>query len=546
MAILLHTVCIGLYVDSLATSTNDAPVYLLVGNQVLVVVFMIEVSMKFAADKVIFFVGKEKHWNMFDLAIIGVVLVEVTVRVILDNSIDASSKQIAKTLLKMGEVLRTFRVLRIFRVLRFSSSLRLIMGKVSNSLEPLGWVMVLIFLTIFVLAVCLTNGATQYRNGFTDEKIDGEVNPIQAGVERNFGSITQSLLTIFQATTGGMFWREIEVHLRAMGDFYFVLFITFIAGTVFAGLNIITGLFVDVVIQTNVEERDLIMEKQTKDEQTSVEHLRGVFFDMDEEENGFLTIDNFQECLFDDRVLAYMHSLKIDTSDAVQLFRLLDKDNSGEILIDEFVEGCMKLRGEARSMDVHVLMCENRRMWAKFGIFCQDLNSALSQVQTTVALGTEHAQWATLPTLPDLARCFGSRNGSLRQSQASSADLSAELKSRLDKLEIVAGGRDSVASSRQTNLDPNGLMLRSSQLSNKTRSSALSSNRSSAISSRYGRESTASAATIQHSSSAASRSNFALTSVAVPLPSTTERTSKESPHSPPHPLGVFLEGESEG
>jgi hypothetical protein len=168
--------------------------------------------------------------------------------------------------------------------------------------------------------------------------------------------------------------------LQEMGTFYFGLFVAFIAFLIFAGMNIITGIFVDCALQTAVQERDLIMERHAQLEEVSVEHLREVFFHMDGEEDGFIDFQKFGECLCDERVQVYMSALKIETDDASQLFHLLDADNSGEILIDEFVEGCMKLRGEARSMDIHILICENRRMWTKFGIFCEQLHNTMSNI----------------------------------------------------------------------------------------------------------------------------------------------------------------------
>merc|ERR1711862_166294 len=43
-------------------------------------------------------------------------------------------------------------------------------------------------------------------------------------------------------------------------------------------------------------------------------------------------------------------------NDAEQLFRLLDRDMSGSISIEEFVRGCLRLRGPARSNDVAALV----------------------------------------------------------------------------------------------------------------------------------------------------------------------------------------------
>jgi len=44
------------------------------------------------------------------------------------------------------------------------------------------------------------------------------------------------------------------------------------------------------------------------------------------------------------------------------LFNLLDKDNSGTLTLDEFLGGCMRLKGPAKNLDVNVLIDENRRL----------------------------------------------------------------------------------------------------------------------------------------------------------------------------------------
>jgi len=38
------------------------------------------------------------------------------------------------------------------------------------------------------------------------------------------------------------------------------------------------------------------------------------------------------------------------------LFAYLDRDQSGEIELQEFIDGCIKLRGGAKSIDLHLLM----------------------------------------------------------------------------------------------------------------------------------------------------------------------------------------------
>ena len=58
----------------------------------------------------------------------------------------------------------------------------------------------------------------------------------------------------------------------------------------------------------------------------------------------------------DERVHAHLRTLEIDVSQARALFSLFDVDESGEVAIEEFVEGCMQVRGGATGTDINVLM----------------------------------------------------------------------------------------------------------------------------------------------------------------------------------------------
>merc|ERR1719512_555299 len=98
---------------------------------------------------------------------------------------------------------------------------------------------------------------------------------------------------------------------------------------------------------------------------TIADNLMELFAELDDDESGTITQEEFTMFLGDTRVAGYMDALKIDTSDAARLFKLLDSDGSDQILIEEFIEGCMKLQGQAKSMDLHSLIYETRRMETK-------------------------------------------------------------------------------------------------------------------------------------------------------------------------------------
>merc|ERR1712045_461456 len=52
--------------------------------------------------------------------------------------------------------------------------------------------------------------------------------------------------------------------------------------------------------------------------------------------------------------------LELDIRDAISFYRLIDVDESNELEIEEFVVGCMRLKGKAKAVDMESLMIENK------------------------------------------------------------------------------------------------------------------------------------------------------------------------------------------
>merc|ERR1712110_699429 len=77
---------------------------------------------------------------------------------------------------------------------------------------------------------------------------------------------------------------------------------------------------------------------------------------MDDEGRGFLTEEQFIECMDDPAIASNMEFIGISTNDAEMLFKLLDVNDDGEICIWELVEGLDRLKGQASSLDAHTLM----------------------------------------------------------------------------------------------------------------------------------------------------------------------------------------------
>merc|ERR1711879_222379 len=66
------------------------------------------------------------------------------------------------------------------------------------------------------------------------------------------------------------------------------------------------------------------------------------------------------EHIKDDNVRAYFATLDLEASDAISLFHMLDDNNHDDCGIDveDFVNGCLRLKGPAKSYDTARLMAE--------------------------------------------------------------------------------------------------------------------------------------------------------------------------------------------
>uniref|UniRef100_A0A7S2E3V5 Calmodulin n=1 Tax=Alexandrium andersonii TaxID=327968 RepID=A0A7S2E3V5_9DINO len=169
-------------------------------------------------------------------------------------------------------------------------------------------------------------------------------------------------MTLFKSITGGLNWQDVAMPLSRVSPFFECLFFAYIAFIHFAVFNVVTGLFCQSAIENAQYDKDVVVETQLSMKQTYTMQLEELFTSMDSQHAGHITLTTFEQCLRNDEVRAYLHGLDITVDDAWHLFMLLDTDESRSINVEQFVTGCLKLRGSARNVDIHMLMYEGRWM----------------------------------------------------------------------------------------------------------------------------------------------------------------------------------------
>lgn len=147
-----------------------------------------------------------------------------------------------------------------------------------------------------------------------------------------------------------------------------------------------TSVFVESAMQSANHYRDLLIQEKMHDKEMYVKHMREVFKQIDADGNDEISFGEVEEFLQDSNLRMYLEALEIDLVETHSLFRLLDKDGSGSIDIDEFCEGCLRLKGDAKSFDIHCLLYENQRMLTKWSQFMEFVEAEFFHLHTGVRM----------------------------------------------------------------------------------------------------------------------------------------------------------------
>merc|ERR1712228_905693 len=92
---------------------------------------------------------------------------------------------------------------------------------------------------------------------------------------------------------------------------------------------------------------------------------RDLFAEMDQDGIGTISLDDVKVYFKDPRVMGFFTALGLDPNDTERLFSLIDDDGSGDVDVNEFLDGCLRLKGQARSIDVYAVMHDIRGLDGK-------------------------------------------------------------------------------------------------------------------------------------------------------------------------------------
>lgn len=313
-----------------------------------VIAFTMELALRVGVHRSQLFKGDDRYWNIFEFTLTSTSILEW-----LALTMDLS-------FLRSLRALRVVRVARIFRIVRFVRDLRLMVASVLSSLSSLVWACVFLCCFLYLISIIIAVDVSEHI--LENENVD-------ANLLEFYGSIMDSMISLFTAVSGGCDWWDLLEPLQTVNaTFYTPFFIFYVAFTVFGVLNVLTAIFVDAAGRISEIDRDLVISNELSHVETSSKALRKVFTDAADHKLT-ITYAELERHLKSPDVEAYLRYLGMDVYDARILFQLLDLQEKGIVNIDEFVSGVMRLKGTAKGVDVASLMHEQKLMSMKFSAF---------------------------------------------------------------------------------------------------------------------------------------------------------------------------------
>eukprot|EP00913_Durusdinium_trenchii_P031676 g29662.t1 len=294
--------------------------------------FTSELLLRILVRGIRIFWGEDWGWMLLDAAIVISSLFEFVIEVIVSSSNDTEQANVFTNmrLLRILRVAKITRAFRIVRLVRFIRSLRTLLLCIGRTLRAMAWSAVLLLLIMFLFALIFTDLCTEHIAQYGLEGKYGEF------LDRRAGSLMDSMHTLYASITGGFTWIEVRDAFDDISPAWGLLFEAYIAFCNFAVLN----------------DHELNLESVSQEKEKYFRAVRRLFTQLDQNSDGGITRKEFERAWKDPVLQTVFDALEISSTDAWDLFRQLDRDGSGEVDVDEFLEGCMMIKGPARSIDV--------------------------------------------------------------------------------------------------------------------------------------------------------------------------------------------------
>jgi len=256
--------------------------------------------------------------------------------------------------LRILSLVRVINLLRLYKLIAKSKmlkELKLVMRGVVGSGVSLCWAMAVLLLILYTFSVWTTT-----LIGFPVSYRDHMILSHGWDNEKLFGTLGRSMFTLIQVMSTDTWCSGIARHVSQHQWYMIFLFGAFMMITTYGILNLIICILVEQTLEATHQNDTKQKAREERDRSTELECLHELFELADLDGGGTLNIHEFNEAYEKDAEVRWrLRQYELPVEDARGLFSVSSTSGTRVLNIDEFVEGCTKLHGPARSKDLLAL-----------------------------------------------------------------------------------------------------------------------------------------------------------------------------------------------
>lgn len=300
------------------------------------------------------FCGPDRGFNIFD----GTLILIGWQTSITENVLRMEASFGDVSFLRMLRLLKLTKVLRVMHFVSWTEELRNLLDCITLAGPTLVWSIVLTFVASYIASLAFMMGLTGYL------KVEEDVTQLDdyESIKIHFGSLLNSLNTLFASLSAGVEWEEPAHLLTKAGSHYYCLFIMYMAFVVLTVLNVVQGLFIDSALKVVEGDSHHLTEAALAEERNH--DLFDEALALIDDGSGYCVHDTFDVInKVDGAMMDFLEAFSIDAFDASSFYKTLDRETNGCVECIDFLSGCMQLKGVAKSTDM-AFMSVVQRKWA--------------------------------------------------------------------------------------------------------------------------------------------------------------------------------------
>jgi len=317
-------------------NAEDKPAYLQMAEHAFTLLFVFEFFLRIAAYSWVWLVDKLNAFDTFLVWGVGVIIMWLLRP--LGLPVATVRRLSALRILRLSRLCRSIRMIPMFR------DLWMLVQGVMGCTGMLFWTMVIGGVFIYTFAVAMLEFVAKSPTFEDDED-----------VQEWFGTLPRAMFTLMQFMVFDS-WAFRAKHILRKDPKILIIFGLFIGLAGLVLFNLMTAVVIQQAFDNTQQDTEAVNRARYLRQQDIKASLRRMFADLDEDQSGYLTHEEFLACLDDLPFLRMIKKLDIAMEDLPDIFEILD-NGDGEVDSTEFIDGMEILQGAAMSSEMVRAQC---------------------------------------------------------------------------------------------------------------------------------------------------------------------------------------------